>query len=305
VNYASASPAIPQPTLVKAVSGTRITLDVAAPGLTNGQMIAVGTSTDGNGLIMDRWDVNQYSGKTVVENNWFWQNGAHGFEMFCLYPTQCAARLNVLFTQNTMYCNGADYKRDGNVWEFYDAESGPGPWTFTVTNNIGQTCRMKPEGSATFAGVGMAGTGQPITAAAFGRTGIAATGNYFSALPGTPCVIYANCAGPNNDLANFNGANYAAGNTLGVDPKFAAPDTLPMIAPDCAGFASAVECMNAKYHVATILTSSVAPTKGAQAPGPCKSDDNYPIWLKGVAFLHWDGNRLIEKAGAVTKPCDM
>jgi hypothetical protein len=308
-NYPSASPAIittgATPTLVTSVNGTTVGLSnkVAAPGLTNGQLLAIGTSSDGEGLIFDSWGINPYTKPAVVENNLFWNNGAHGYEMFC-GGSPCAQGLNVLVTQNTMYCNAQDYKRDGNVWEFYDASSGAFP--FTVTNNLAQACVAKPFASQTFNNVGLVGTGQPVVAAGFGRTGVTVTGNYFAAVPGVACPVYAQCAGPNNDLADYNGANYAQGNVLGVPPGFAAPNSLPKAAPDCSAYTNVVDCMNKGYKVAASMTSSVAPDKGYQAPAAaCQPDPNYPTWLKGVVYLHWTGDTVVQSHGLVTTPCGL
>ena len=30
---------------------------------------------------------------------------------------------------------------------------------------------------------------------------------------------------------------------------------------------------------------------------------DYPVWLKGIVYLHWDGSQLWENADLVTKPC--
>jgi hypothetical protein len=321
-NYPSASPAIvttgATPMLVSSVTGTTIGLNnnVAAPGLTNGELLAIGTSSDGEGLIFDTWYLNAYTGKAAVENNVFWNNGAHGFEMFCGAST-CATALNVTLTQNTMYCNAQDYKRDGTSWEIYDGESVSGTFTFTVTNNLAQTCVAKPYGSVTEAawnnvsgsgssGVGLAGTGQPVVAAGFGRTGITVSGNYFDAVPGVACPIYATCSGPNNDLADYNGASYASGNILGVPPGFASPGSLPKTAPNCSSYTNVVGCMNTGYGVAAALTSSAAPSKGYQAPaGACQPDANYPTWLKGIVYLYWTGSAVVQQHGLVTTPCGL
>ena len=322
-NYPSASPAIvttgATPTLVSSVTGTTIRLsnNVAPPGLTNGQLLAIGTSSDGEGLIFDTWDLNGYTGTAAVENNVFWHNGSHGFEMFCGSGGPCASALRVTVTQNTMYCDAQDYKRDGPSWEIYDGESVPASWIFAVTNNLAQACVAKPYGSRTFAawngvsgsgstGVGFGGTGQPVVAGGFGRTGITVSGNYFDAVPGVACPVYATCSGPNNDLADYNGASYASGNTLGVAPGFASPGSLPTTAPNCSSYTNVVACMNTGYGVAAALTSSAAPDKGYQTPAAtCQPDANYPTWLKGIVYLHWTGSAIVQQHGLVTTPCGL
>jgi hypothetical protein len=315
-NYPSASTATvttgATPTLVSSVTGTTIGLSnkVAAPGLTNGQLLAIGTSSDGEGLIFDSWGLNLYTGKAVVENNLFWKNGAHGFEMFCQSGGTCASGLNVTVTQNTMYCDAQDYKRDGNAWEVYDGESVPGTWTFSITNNLAQACVQKPANSQTFpawngkTGVGLAGTGQPVVAGGFGRTGLTVAGNYFSAVPGVACPVYATCDSGDN-IAQYNGASYTSGNTFSP-PGFASPASLPTTAPNCSSYRNVVQCMNTGYGVAAALTSSAAPGKGYQAPtAACQPDANYPTWLKGIVYLYWTGSAIVQQHGLVTTPCGL
>ena len=59
-----------------------------------------------------------------------------------------------------------------------------------------------------------------------------------------------------------------------------------------------------------VPTASGTAGKGYQLPsitcittGPVASD--YPTWLKGIVYLHWNGTSITENAGLVTKPCGM
>jgi hypothetical protein len=45
--------------------------------------------------------------------------------------------------------------------------------------------------------------------------------------------------------------------------------------------------------------------KGYRPPGPCAPDPNFPMWLKGIVYLHWNGTSLTENAGLVNGPCGM
>ena len=64
--------------------------------------------------------------------------------------------------------------------------------------------------------------------------------------------------------------------------------------------------MNGGYQVAAHLTPrGDAVGIGYHPPGPCKSDPYFPVWLKGVVYLHWDGLGMRENSGLITKPCDM
>ncbi len=303
--------AIPTATLVSSVSGTTIGLshNVVSPGVTNGDTIAVATTTDGQGLIFDSWHANGYTGQTAVENNVFWGNGSAGYTMFC--GGTCATALKVYIANNTIYGNDHDYKRDGPGSGMY-INDATGIGTFSITNNLVQADVIKPLGSTTYApwngttGVGAAGTGQPVIAAQLGQPGYTVSGNYFASAAGATCPIYAACDAGNN-IGEYNGANYASGNTLGTAPGFANPTALPTTAPTCTGYATTVACMNVGYSVYADMTPSVASTSlGYQPPSTtCAADALYPTWLKGIVYLQWNGASITENAGLVSKPCGM
>ena len=173
------------PTLTSSVSGTTIGLSnsVASPGVVSGDNIAVTTTTDGEGLILDSWGLNPYTGQAAVENNIFWFNGSAGLEVFC--NSACASSLAIYAFKNTLYGNVRDYKHDGPGWGVNTQLSGSTGGTFSFTNNLVQEDVTKPLHSTTYAawngttGVGQAGTGQPVTAAAFENTHWTISGNYF------------------------------------------------------------------------------------------------------------------------------
>jgi len=303
--------AIPTLTLTTSVSGTTVNLshNVAAPGITSGETIAVATSTDGQGLIFDTWAQNPFTGKTAVENNVFWGNGSAGYTMFC--GGTWANALAVYIANNTIYGNDHDYNRDGPGSGMY-INDATGIGTFSITNNLVQADVIKPLNSVTYAawngttGVGAYGTGQPVIAAQLGQPGYTVTGNYFASASGATCPIYADCDAGNN-IGEYNGANYASGNTLGTAPGFANPTSLPSAAPTCTGYATTVACMNTGYGVYADITPSTAPTsKGYQPPSnTCTADALYPTWLKGIVYLQWSGTALTENAGLVNKPCGL
>ncbi len=310
-NWGMPTPAIPIGTLVSSVSGTTVGLDHAlvSPGVSSGQNLAIGTTTDGQGLIFDSWAANGYTGQTAVENNVFWGNGSAGFTMFC--GGTCATALKVYIANNTIYGNDHDYKRDGPGSGMY-INDATGIGTFSITNNLVQADVIKPLGSTTYSawngttGVGAVGTGQPVIAAQLGQPGYTVSGNYFKSAAGASCPVYAACDSGNN-IGEYNGANYASGNTLGAAPGFASPTSLPTTAPNCTGHATTVDCMNAGYNVYANITPSTAPTsKGYQPPSTtCTPDALYPTWLKGIVYLQWSGSALTENAGLVNKPCGL
>ena len=65
-----------------------------------------GGATDGQGIIIDRPDANNYTGVYTIENNLFVGNGSAGFAEFVngtgLFPS------NIVYRNNTSYGNLAD-----------------------------------------------------------------------------------------------------------------------------------------------------------------------------------------------------
>jgi hypothetical protein len=307
-NYPSSSAAIPQPTFVSSVSGDNVTLsnNIASPGLTNTQLLVIGTSTDGECWIGDTLGGNTYTGQVVVKNFAGWGCGGNGIQPFC--NSTCSTSMVVDMANITIYGVGHDYKRDGVTFGFYDNNQNTS-LHYSLTNSIFQMDATIPPNSRTEAawngttGVGHAGTGQAINAAGFGdSTAVAVTGNYFFSAPGAACA--GGTCDSGNNISQFFGTGFATGNTLS-NPGLAAPGSLPTTAPNCSSFTDVVTCMNTGNSVAADLASSASPTTGYQVPGPCAADALYPTWLKGIVYLQLTGTTITENAGLVTKPCGM
>ena len=92
--------------------------------------------------------------------------------------------------------------------------------------------------------------------------------------------------------------------------------------PNCTGFENTTECMGWNASTSTLTNPSIIydlqPTavgttgKGYQLSStvcdPSTTDElylDYPRWLKGIVYLHWDGTQLWENPGLVTKPCGL
>jgi len=114
---------------------------------------------------------------------------------------------------------------------------------------------------------------------------------------------------PNTDTyvnGSHNRTSFPFGANRYEDPGFAAPAGLPATPPNCAKYDNTTDCMNKGYKVAADLTpTGDALGIGYHAPGPCKPDPYFPLWLKGVVYLHWNGAGVTENSGLITKPCDM
>jgi hypothetical protein len=92
--------------------------------------------------------------------------------------------------------------------------------------------------------------------------------------------------------------------------------------PNCSGFTNTTACMGYNANTQTLTnpsaiydlqpTASGARSAGYQLPsttcvtnGPIEM--YYPLWLKGIVYLHWDPNTqtITENADLVTKPCGL
>ena len=294
-------------TTISSVTGGTLGLsnNVSSPGVTSGDLIVVGTTTDGDGINFDTLCAFPYTGEIVAENNIAWNNGNSGFEVFC-NGTSTTSSIAMYVRNNTLYGNVHDPKHDSfGVGLLANSQPGQLLGTFSFTNNIVVEDVTIPLNSITNASVGEGGTGEPVQAAEFGQTGLTVAGNWFTSASGATCNRGGTC-NSTSSILQYNGANYKSGNTLGSDPGFANPTALPTSGPSCASYSDAYSCMHAA-GVDTDLVPSASGTsgKGYQSPGACASNIYYPMWLKGVVYLEWKGTTITETAGLITKPCNM
>lgn len=298
---------IPQPNWITSVASTTLTLASNTNAvIANGASIAIGQSVDGEGLILDTWGLNGYSKQTYINGNLAWGNGGQGLLMYCASPN-CNAGLTVIIDKNTFYGNAADFKHSGSPAEF-NINDASIPYTLTVTNNIFQAAYTTPANVPnTYKDVPSTATGIGNPVVAFlANPGASLSGNFFKSAPSATCPAFASCNGT-NDVANFNGANYASGNTFGTDPGFANVGALPSTAPSCSGRANAYQCMVAAGVVAAMVPSGAAAGKGYQSPGACAPDANYATWLKGLNYVtpsgYADGATFTQAYGLTNRPC--
>jgi hypothetical protein len=278
--------------------------------------VGAGCHTDGEGLIFDSWACGKFTHQGVAEQNVWWYNGGPGFEVFpnCLSNGD---RAQVYVFNNTSYGNAQDPLRAGSSSDLLIGNikpiSGSGS-TYSVFDNLVVSTQ------ATSGNAGKA----PVYAADFwltvGATSslVSATGNYFwQSNPGTVTTA----GNPNTDVwttAGHNTTSFPFGTNTYRNPNLANPKGLPTAAPNCNGYTNTTDCMNVGYHVAANLTPNTGPV-GYLQPRPCAADPFFPVWLKGVVFLHWNGtgtagaagtttqpvSAITENSGLITKPCGM
>jgi hypothetical protein len=261
-----------------------------------------GCNTDGEGLIFDAWSCTRYSHQGVAEQNVWWQNGNSGFEAFpnCLSNGDKA---QIYVFNNTSYGNAQDPMHADSTAELYlnqilPAEDGG---YYRIYDNI-FVATMATTGNNRKSHVYAAG----VYLGNMNTDLVSINNNYFwQSNPGTSLSP----GNPNTDTyvnGSHNRTSFPFGANRYEDPGFAAPAGLPATPPNCAKYDNTTDCMNKGYKVAADLTpTGDAVGIGYHAPGPCKPDPYFPLWLKGVVYLHWNGAGVTEDSGLITKPCDM
>jgi hypothetical protein len=285
---------------------TPVTFTTAGKGAIKAQSLK---TSDGEGVILDSFGLQAFTYQAAVEQSAAWGNGSSGYQIFPNGGTDQSD--NYIFSVSS-YGNLRDFYHDANnssEVNFNQVHVGatsikllansliqattptPGGWPYSAC------ARGNTQGCPVY---GNAVAGRPVSA---GHAIV--TDNYFKGLANS-------CAGGGTCDPSFtfiawdgNNAQSALTNTI-RSPGFANPDRLPAGAPNCAAFANVTDCMNVGYGVAADLApSGGAVGKGYQPPGPCRPDPYFPVWLKGVIFLHWNGSKLTEDAGLITKPCNL
>ena len=262
-----------------------------------------GCNTDGEGLIFDSWSCMKYTHQGVAEQNVWWANGNSGFEVFpnCQSNGDLA---KIYVFNNTSYGNEQDSRHVGAAADIFLNQVLPTPANrshYQVLHNLFVATEATSGNNSTTpvyaAGIYLQNTNTDL---------VYVDGNYiWQSNPGTKTTV----GSPNTD-AYVNNSHMTTSFPFGAntydDPGFASPDNLPRAAPNCIGYANTTDCMNRGYRIAANLTpSGAAVGLGYQAPGPCAADPYFPDWLKGVVYLHWNGSRLTENSGLITKPCGL
>jgi hypothetical protein len=108
-----------------------------------------------------------------------------------------------------------------------------------------------------------------------------------------------------------------------VNPNFSNTNDLlsnHTAVPNCTGFINTTACMGWNANTQTVTALSVISDltagcaqctgKGFQRPSTtCVNSgpfhDDYPVWLKGVVYLHWTGSAVVQNFDLVTLPCGL
>lgn len=277
------------------------------------------TVSDGEGILLDTFDEFGYTGESDVENNVVYHNSWAGIHVF--QQSFVSSTLTMNIHHNTVFGDMVcpDFQ-PGSTGEINYQINGNFPWTINTYDNIARTDEStQPYGTSP--ACASTSIDHPYAMAALlnpGTNPVINTGgtglqNVFFATSGV-CDNSPNCAG-SNSVIWFNNGTFST-NTYS-DPLFT--NTTDLLAnwigvPSCTG-TDVASCMgwNNASQTAAALTpiADLVPTgsgtsgKGYQPPGPCAPNSLYPTWLKGIVYLQWDGTKLTENAGLITKPCGL
>lgn len=212
------------------------------------------TPTDGEGVILDTWSLNSYTGQGVVENNIAVYNGSNGFEVW-----NSGGATNIYVDHNTSYANNGSASRSTALCGEFTAAVGSGTTQHVESYaNIAKTNAATACGSNTL--YAFLAWANDATNPLYKEWGYSAAGNN-QACTGT-CTGYS--PGP--------------GNTFGTDPAFvSAPGSVPS-APSCGSYSTVPACM---ATLIAQMTPTAAGTAGLgyQPVGANNYNPLYPHWL--------------------------
>ena len=264
--------------------------------------------SDYEAMMVDSWGGFSYNQQAVWSNNLVWHTAGFGMQVFG------AGTAKLKITGNTIFDSSVNIPVAGefNSSEINLVPGGGGP-TLTVQNNVARTNRATASGGTPVYAMNMdsvttSTTPQPVVSSntlwgmATGCEGVCAPSS------SQPIAISC-CASP----------GYIYGTNNYTDPLFANTDDLLknwVETPNCSGKVSTDACMgwNISTGIATALTpiADLTPTaSGTAGQGyqgtklACAPNEDYPLWLKGIVYLHWTGSAIVENAGLVTKPCGL
>lgn len=303
-------------------SGTRIFVD--SNFVLNSQQVGctgANNVSDGEGIMMDTLTANGvgYSSQIVLRNNIVVVTERFGIHFFYDGTTVSAT---VLGYNNTVFASSkgafSSDAGNGSYGEFNINTTNMANAHIQLYNNIGRTNAVtRPDGGIPYALVN-GGTGTSA------RTMIGNTGsnpaNSQNILSGqaTTCNNVCDSGSSPFNAVQFNSQGLGV-NTY-VNPVF--NDTADVLAnrigtPNCSGFETTTACSGWVHATQTATnpsliygmtaTAGAAAGKGYQPPltGCIASDPDFPVWLKGIVYLHWTGSVIQQKAGLANRPCGL
>lgn len=203
--------------------------------------------TDGQGIILDSWDINTYTGQGAFENNVTFLNGAGGIRI----DATTLAKLYI--KNNTTYGNNGT--------------------TASSVSECGEIASQGSENLEVYLNL-------LVTNSATGCAGVT---NYvfFVQTPFLATIFYNNFgySSAGNNTGQSGGFTFGPNNTFGTNPQLANPPLTNPGAPNCGAFVSVPACM------AGIISQFVPQAMGTDGYGyqpvsiNASNDSLFPQWL--------------------------
>ena len=264
--------------------------------------------SDTEDYMADTWDAHNVITRGIFANNigfdadrmciqTFWQNKNTDAATIKIYNNTCF--------QDNNYSGGNYMNGEINI----ASTASNIPWIIIVQNNLAYQPLSSSSGGGGVAALVVGGAVASLT------NGGSGTQNFFRANNSSCKGTYCNST---NDAETW-GTSSTLGTNTYTNPSFT--NTTDLLAnrtgvPNCNSFTNTTQCMGWNAKTSTLTTPSIisdlTPTasgtsgKGYQKPSTtCAANADYPTWLKGIVYLHWNGSTLSENTDLITKPCNM
>jgi len=284
---------------------------------------------DAEAFMFDAWNFHPgYNNTGVIANNIAWKTQRYCTHIFGNGANTITPTIKVY--SNTCFSNNGNILTDNAAGELNIATGLP--WAILLYNNIARQPNATSGSSRpVFAFDSQGGAQSPAgtnSGLVIGGTG---KDNVMSAVA-TNCP--GNCNGINGTGASPWGSVSFDANAVPTvifsDPGF--NNTTDLLTnrssntPNCSGFVNTTLCMGWNANMRVLTNPSViydlqpdrncgsvanqCVGKGFQLPSTtCAGSGDvftdYPMWLKGIVYLHWDGTKITQNADLATRKCGL
>lgn len=268
---------------------------------------STGCSSDTEDYMADTWDFHNFGNQGVFSNNIGYgatRNCVQIFEQSNSTPNPAIKIYN-----NTCYDDLVNVGTDNTNGEIRLASSATNiSYVVTVQNNLSQQTNATSNGHPVYA--------YEIDNATGSGGSVTTSGNYFL---GAATSCPATCNSGSSPFSAITWHGVSLGTNTYSSPSFTNTTDLltnQVGTPNCTGFENVTQCLGWNAVTSTLTTPSIisdlvpttggTSTKGYQQPSTvCAANADYPTWLKGIVYLHWNGTSLTQNAGLVSRPCGL
>ena len=263
--------------------------------------------SDTEDFMADTMDAHNASGQGIFSNNIGFDADRMCIQLFeqgYSTPTPIMKVYNNTCFQNNTHTGGDWVDGEINI----ASTKSPNTYAISTYNNVA------------YQPLSVSSSGGGVAAYVVGNV----VANYAGGGSGLQNILKANNSGCKNPYCNstFDAEAWGSAAMLGTEtyanPSFTNTADLAnrLGVPNCNAFTTTTACMGWNANTSTLTTPSiisdlvptanVASGKGYQKPSTtCAANADYPMWLKGIVYLQWNGSSLTENGGLVTKPCNM